>query len=146
LLAIFNRLEIYAEYAPDLKFARWQKLAWNIPFNGMTVVLNTTTERLMVNEHTRQLALEMILEVIHGANAYGVDLKESLAQQMIDMTIQMKPYAPSMKLDYDHRRPMEIEYIYSRPIQIAKAAGFNMSKISVLEKQLRYIEAYRLEQ
>ncbi len=142
----FQQTGIYAEYAPDLKFARWQKLAWNIPFNGMTVVLNTTTERLMVNEHTRQLALEMILEVIHGANAYGVDLKESLAQQMIDMTIQMKPYAPSMKLDYDHRRPMEIEYIYSRPIQIAKAAGFNMSKISVLEKQLRYIEAYRLEQ
>src|SRR5665647_578854 len=57
----FQQTGIHAEYAPDLKFARWQKLAWNIPFNGMTVVLNTTTERLMVNEHTRQLALEMIL-------------------------------------------------------------------------------------
>jgi len=69
-----------------------------------------------------------------------------LAQQMIGMTIQMNPYAPSMKLDYDHRRPMEIEYIYSRPIQNAKEAGYTMSKVSVLEKQLRFIEAYRLDQ
>jgi len=142
----FQQTGILAEYAPDLKLARWQKLAWNIPFNGMTVVLNTTTDRLMSNESTRQLALEMILEVIHGANACGIDLKESLAQHMIDMTVRMKPYAPSMKLDYDHRRPMEIEYIYSRPIQDSKAAGFTMSKISVLEKQLKYIEAYRLDQ
>jgi len=142
----FQQTGIHAEHAPDLKLARWQKLAWNIPFNGMTVVLNTTTDRLMANEYTLQLSLELMLEVINGANACGVDLKESLAQQMIDMTIQMKPYAPSMKLDYDHRRPLEIEYIYSRPIQIAKDAGFSMSKVSVLEKQLRYIEAYRQEQ
>lgn len=137
----FLEVGVHAELASDLRFARWQKLVWNVPFNGMTVVLNTTTDRLIADESTRALAYEMMLEVIHGANQCGVPLKESLAQQMIDMTIKMKPYAPSMKLDYDFRRPMEIEYIYSKPIETALRAGFVMHKISVLEKQLRFIQA-----
>ncbi len=145
LVSDFQLAGIHSELSPDLKFARWQKLVWNIPFNGMTVVLNTTTDRLMANEQTRELSKELMLEVIHGANACGVPLKESLAQQMIDMTIKMKPYAPSMKLDYDHRRAMEIEYIYSKPIQTALDAGFVMTKVSMLEKQLRFIQAHRLD-
>jgi 2-dehydropantoate 2-reductase len=137
----FQQAGIHADLLPDLKFARWQKLVWNIPFNGMTVVLNTTTDRIMANESTRELSKELMLEVIRGANACGVPLKESLAQQMIDMTIKMKPYAPSMKLDFDNRRPMEIEYIYSKPIEVARKAGFEMHKISMLEKQLRFIQS-----
>lgn len=142
VVADFQQSGIHADLLPDLKFARWQKLVWNIPFNGMTVVLNTTTDRLMANDSTRELSKELMLEVIRGANACGVPLKESLARQMIDMTIKMKPYAPSMKLDYDHRRPMEIEYIYSKPIETARKDGFEMHKISMLEKQLRFIQSH----
>ncbi len=142
VVADFQQAGIHADLLPDLKFARWQKLVWNIPFNGMTVVLNTTTDEIMANEQTRELSKELMLEVIHGANACGVHLKESLAQQMIDMTIKMRPYAPSMKLDFDHRRPMEIEYIYSKPIETARKAGVEMHKISMLEKQLRFIQSH----
>jgi len=145
IVADFHFAGIHSELSPDLKYARWQKLVWNIPFNGMTVVLNTTTDRLMDNEQTRELSKELMLEVIHGANACGVPLKESLAQQMIDMTVKMKPYAPSMKLDYDHRRAMEIEYIYSKPLETAQIAGSNMHKVAMLEKQLRFIQAHRLD-
>ena len=145
IVADIHLAGIHAELSPDLKFARWQKLVWNIPFNGMTVVLNTTTDRLMANEQTRDLSKEMMLEVIHGANACGVPLKESIAQQMIEMTIKMKPYAPSMKLDYDHRRAMEIEYIYSKPLEAAMRAGYNMSKVAMLEKQLRFIQSHLLD-
>ena len=145
LIANFQSSGIHSELSPDLKFARWQKLVWNIPFNGMTVVLNTTTDRLMANVSTRELAVEMMLEVIHGANRCGIPLKESFAQQMIGMTVEMKPYAPSMKLDFDAHRPMEIGYIYSNPIKTAHEAGFEMHKVSMLEKQLRFIEAHRLD-
>jgi len=86
------------------------------------------------------LCREIILEVISAANACGALLDESLADKMIDMTRKMNPYAPSMKLDFDFRRPMEIEYIYSRPIQIAREAGFEMKKVGMLEKQLQFIQ------
>ncbi len=136
----FLEAGIPSEMAPDLNLARWQKLAWNIPFSGMTVVLNNDTEQLMTNESTRILCREIILEVIAAANACGASLSELLADKMIDMTRMMKPYAPSMKLDFDFRRPMEIEYIYSKPIQIAREAGFEMKKVAMLEKQLLFIQ------
>ncbi|MFY9153382.1 MAG: putative 2-dehydropantoate 2-reductase [Prolixibacteraceae bacterium] len=137
----FKEAGIPAELSSDLRFSRWQKLVWNIPFNGLTVVLNTTTDKIMADPVSRQLATDMMFEVIAAANSCGVQLKESLAQQMIDMTMRMKPYATSMKLDYDFHRPMEIEYIYSKPIETALAEGYVMEKVSVLEKQLKFIQA-----
>ncbi len=127
----------------NLYASRWQKLIWNVPFNGMTVVLNTTTDRLVSNPSTRQLAMEMMLEVIHAANHCGVSLQEELASKMMEMTDGMVPYAPSMKLDYDFNRPMEIDAIYTRPVLEAKKAGFDMKAVAVLEKQLRFIESGR---
>lgn len=134
---------IPAELSSDLKFSRWQKLVWNIPFNGMTVVLNTTTDQIMANDDSREWAKAMMLEVIAAANTCGVQLKESLAQQMIEMTSRMKPYAPSMKLDYDFNRPMEIEYIYSKPIETGLANGYEMKQVSKLEQQLKSIQESR---
>jgi 2-dehydropantoate 2-reductase len=58
----------------------------------------------------------------------------------------MKPYAPSMKLDFDTRRPLEIQSIYSNPLNIALEKGFLMSKVSMLEKQLMFIESPRRKQ
>jgi 2-dehydropantoate 2-reductase len=101
--------------------------------------MNTTTDRLVSHDFTRRLVREIMLEVIHGANRCGIGLRESLAQKMIDATREMIPYAPSMKLDYDNRRPMEIEYIYSRPVAAAARAGFDMPKVAMLESQLRFI-------
>ena len=46
-----------------------------------------------------------------------------------------------MRLDYDFHRRMEIYYIYTRPIQIAREAGFDMPKLAMLEAELRFIEA-----
>ena len=46
-----------------------------------------------------------------------------------------------MKLDFDYHRPMEIEYLYSRPIAEAKKVGFEMPKLAMLEAELKFIEA-----
>lgn len=131
----------------DLNEARWRKLVWNIPYNGMTVVLNTTTEALMSNAATSGLLYEMMLETIRAANTLGLkhEIEESYATEMLEMTERMVPYLPSMKLDYDARRPLEIEYIYSRPVAVARQSGYDMAKVSMLEKQLKFIESTYLK-
>ena len=133
------------DIVPDLESARWKKLVWNIPFNGSTVVLNATTKQLMENPATEQLVYDLMQEVMAGANACGIKypIEESFIHEMLEMTKHMTPYSPSMKLDYDHRRPMEIDYIYTRPLQKALQAGVDMRKIAMLEKQLRFIAGNR---
>ena len=53
----------------------------------------------------------------------------------------MTPYKPSMKLDFDNHRPMEIQYLYTRGISEARKAGFVMSRLEMLEQELRFLEA-----
>ena len=123
--------------------ARWRKAVWNMPFNGLTVALNTSTDMLLKNPATRQLVRDLMTEVVGATQHLGITgLKEDFIDKMIRMTDEMTPYSPSMKLDYDFRRPMEIHYLYTRPIEIARAAGFPMPKLEMQEAELRFLQAH----
>jgi len=143
--ADFNEAGVPCQVTADLDQARWQKLVWNVPFNGLTVVLNATTDQIMANEESSKLAHEMMYEVVDAANACGVPLKREFADKMMAVTAKMTPYAPSMKLDYDHKRPMEIDAIYSQPIEHALKNGYKMSKVEMLEKQLFFYNSQNLK-
>lgn len=122
--------------------ARWKKAVWNMPFNGMTVALNTRTDLLLKNPATRQLIRDLMMEVVEASRALGISgVDEAFVEKMIQMTDEMTPYSPSMKLDFDFHRPMEIHYLYTRPIEIARAAGYRMAKLEMLEAELRFLEA-----
>ena len=121
--------------------ARWKKAIWNMPFNGMTVALHTQTDLLLKNQSTRQLIREQMMEVVSTARHLGVkNLDASFVDKMIEMTDAMTPYSPSMRLDYDFHRPMEIYYLYTRPLEIAREAGCRMPKLEMLEAELRFLE------
>ena len=121
--------------------ARWKKAVWNMPFNGMTVALRTQTDSLLKNPATRQLIYEQMMEVVGAACALGIQgLDEAFVQKMMQMTDEMVPYSPSMRLDYDFHRPMEIEYIYSKPISEARKVGFEMPRFEMLERELRFLD------
>jgi len=121
--------------------ARWKKAVWNMPFNGMTVALHTQTDMLLKNKSTRQLIREQMMEVVSAAQHLGVkNLDEAFVDKMIDMTDNMTPYSPSMRLDYDFHRRMEIYYLYTRPLEIAREAGCPMPKLEMLEAELWFLE------
>ena len=136
----FITANIPSKFSSNLKESRWKKLVWNIPYNGLCVALNTTTEQLMNHPKTYELVRDLMFEVIHAANVCGVQIDENFVQKMLDSTLLMKPYAPSMKLDFDFKRPLEIEAIYSAPLTEARCKGFDMPKVMMLEQQLRFIQ------
>lgn len=121
----------------DLAQARWKKLVWNIPFNGMSVLHNTLTDTLIRTPETRDRCLEMMHEVSRAAAACARPIEDSFIEKMMKDTEKMKPYAPSMKLDNDRGNPMEIESIYGNPIRAAKARGIDMPETEKLYHQLR---------
>ena len=121
--------------------ARWKKAVWNMPFNGMTVALHTQTDLLLKNKATRKLIREQMMEVVGAARHLGIkNLDSSFVDKMIETTDSMTPYSPSMRLDYDFHRPMELYYIYTRPIETAHEAGYQMPKLEMLEAELRFLE------
>ena len=124
--------------------ARWKKAVWNMPFNGMTVALNTRTDLLLKHPSTRQLIRDLMMEVVEASRALGISgVDEAFVEKMIEITDAMTPYSPSMKLDFDFHRPMEIHYLYTRPIEMARAAGYRMRKLEMLEAELRFLSEYQ---
>ncbi len=120
--------------------ARWKKAVWNMPFNGMTVALKTQTDLLLKDPSTRQLIRDQMMEVVGASRALGVSgVDEAFVEKMIQVTDAMTPYSPSMRLDYDYHRPMEIHYLYTRPIEMAREAGFLMPKLEMLEAELKFL-------
>lgn len=132
-------------YADDLNSVRWKKLVWNIPYNGLTVVLNAATNELTFNPSTRKLVIDIMNEVVTAGRVCGASISDTFVDKMIAMTEKMTPYSPSMKLDYDARRPMEIRTMYSNPIQVARAAGFEMKKTEVIEQQLLFLAEHKVK-
>lgn len=136
LIADFDKAGVKA-FDVDYLEARWKKAVWNMPFNGMSVVLNALTDQLLADASTRTLIKAQMMEVVMAANALGVEnIDEAFADKMIANTDAMVPYSPSMKLDHDYHRPMEVYYLYTRPIQEAASAGVDMPLLKDLEQKL----------
>lgn len=144
LLADFRNAGIETN-AVEYYQARWKKAVWNMPFNGMTVALDTTTDRLLKNPSTRALIRAQMMEVVAASRALGVSgVDEAFVENMLTVTDAMTPYKPSMKLDFDNHRQMEIDYLYTRGIKEAHEAGCPMPRLEMLEQQLRFLEERNL--
>lgn len=124
----------------DLRHSRWTKLMWNIPFNGLSVVLNALTDRIMSSSHTASLAESLMREVRDAAAGCGSPIDASMIGKLLTDTRQMVPYASSMLLDYQRGRPMEIEAIVGNPLRAAQAAGVSTPRIEMLYQQLQFLQ------
>ncbi|KQW25503.1 MULTISPECIES: putative 2-dehydropantoate 2-reductase [Pseudomonas] len=139
---LFRSAGIDAQAMPGLQQARWQKLVWNVPYNGLSVLLGASTTPLMANDHSRELIQALMGEVVRGAQACGHHIAPGYAEYLFTMTEKMPDYWPSMYHDYSHKRALELDAIYGRPLAAAKAAGCELPKIEALYQALAFVDRY----
>ena len=137
---ILRTAGIKVDVTENLAQARWQKLVWNMAFNGVTVVLSATTDQLMADPSALALVRGIMEEVVAGARACGQPLQDKFIDLMIAATKEMVAYSPSMKLDFEAGRPLEIEEIYRRPIDAARRAGVAMPRADAVACQLAFLD------
>jgi len=136
-----QRAGIATQLVEDLAVVRWQKLVWNIPYNGLSVVLNATTEELMTNPRTRQLVEAIMWEVVADARSCGAAIADDIVQKMLAYTDKMTPYRTSMQIDYDERRPMEVETMFGNPLRAMQEVGAKSPLVEQLYHQLKFLDA-----
>ena len=95
----------------------------------------------MAVEETRSLVRSLMIEVIEAAKACGAEISTSFADEMMEATQKMKPYRPSMMLDFLNHRKMEISRMYLSPVAEAKKHGFEMKRTMTVAQMLAFIEA-----
>lgn len=134
---------VEAKREADLFAARWRKLVWNIPYNGLSVLLDAGTDELMADTATRALVVDLMNEVADGARACGRQLPDGFVEQMLEMTDAMVPYRTSMKTDYDAGYPLELGAIYGAPVKTAASAGCRMQRVEMVWRALQFLDSRR---
>ncbi|NJK64573.1 MAG: putative 2-dehydropantoate 2-reductase [Synechococcaceae cyanobacterium SM2_3_1] len=137
--ADFERAGIKIKLSQDLLLSRWQKSVWNIPFNSLSVILNASTNEMMADPATRSLAQTIMREVVQGAAVCGRSISADFVEDMLARTERMQPYKTSMKLDFDHQRPLEVEAIVGIPLRMAQERGADLPRIEMLYQQLLFL-------
>lgn len=135
----FRQSGVDVDVERSIMDARWKKLLWNVPFNGLSAVLDTDTSLMMACPQTADLAKAIMLEVREAALASGSTIDLSMVDTMLANTAKMKPYLTSMLLDKRNRREMELQYMYKNVLDIADSLGVEMPKTEVLYQQLCFI-------
>lgn len=136
----FTRAGMDITMTEDLRQTRWSKLMWNIPFNGLSVVLKSLTDRIMGDPHAARLAEQLMREVQAAAAACGSLIPDGFLDQLLDQTRKMIPYASSMLVDFENGREMEVEAIFGNPLRAAQAAGIPTPRIEMLYQQLLFLQ------
>ncbi len=131
---------VRVQLAEDLPAARWEKLVWNVPYNGLAAVLGVDCSVLM--QRVEPLVADLMFEVVSAARAVvRHTIPTSFVETMLNNTRNMDAYKPSMMIDREMGRPMEIEAIYGEPVRRAEAAGCAVPKMRMLYEQLKVLDA-----
>ncbi|QXH48660.1 putative 2-dehydropantoate 2-reductase [Pseudomonas xanthosomatis] len=137
---LFRAAGIDSQAMANLEQARWQKLVWNVPYNGLSVLLQASTTPLMADPDSRALVQALMAEVVEGARACGLELPDGYAEHLLRVTDQMPDYWPSMYHDHAQQRPLELQAIYAEPLRRAVAAGCHLPRMQALYQALAFID------
>lgn len=159
----FERAGVRCRVAPDLARAHWEKLVWNVPFNGLGVAgvvgvenllagrvpdhgIRTTTlptDELLGDARWAQCVRELMDEVIGAGRALGFPLSEALADQNLERTRCMGAYKASTLLDFERGFPLEVDSLFAEPLRQARGAGVSMPRLEALCTVLLELERQR---
>ncbi|WP_369959375.1 putative 2-dehydropantoate 2-reductase [Pseudomonas benzenivorans] len=138
--ALFKAAGLDSTALADLEQGRWQKLVWNVPYNGLSVLLNAGTGALMADPDSRALIQALMQEVADAALACGQRLPEGYPGKLLAATDRMPDYWPSMYHDFAQHRPLELQAIYAAPLAAAEQAGCDMPRVRALYQALCFLD------
>lgn len=138
ITARFKAAGIHASQVENLQRAQWEKLIWNIPFNGLSVAEGgVTTDVLLADPRTEAEMRTLMQEVIRAGRALGLDLADDLTTHNIERTRPMGAYRTSSMIDFVEGREVEVVPIWEEPLRQARAAGVAMPHLESLLERIR---------
>ena len=143
IAALLSACEIECTVAENLIHARWRKLLWNIPFNGLAIAGGGIDVAQILSDPDLKTLVRLLMdEILAVAQTLGHDIPYEFIDDLLARTAQMGAYKPSSLLDYLAGRPVEVEPIWGEPYRQGAQAGANTQRLEMLyfllKSQLRH--------
>ena len=160
IASMFRNAGVNCKVSDTLARAHWEKLVWNIPFNGLGVAgaagldafvspsstisqpgTCLTTDQLLADPRWENLVRELMLEIIRAAGALGFSIPETLADKQIERTRTMGAYKAATRIDFERGQPLELESLFLEPLRQARKAGASVPRLEALCRVLQQLDA-----
>jgi 2-dehydropantoate 2-reductase len=126
--------------APTIGSARWYKLVWNVPFNGLGIAGGPggrDTQQVLEDPALHQEAKDLMTEVLTASTKLGYPQDPNLIEKEIARTRSMGHYKSSSQLDWEAGKPVELESIWGEALRQGTAAGVPMPHLQKLYEKLK---------
>lgn len=134
---IFTTAGIPCKALPDLGLARWRKLVWNVPFNGLAIAAGgIDTQAILSSPELESRARALMLEIIAAAAGFEHEIDESFADANIKRTREMGAYQPSSLVDFLAGNPVEVDPIWGEPLRRAKSVNVSTPQLELLHQEI----------
>lgn len=138
LAAQFEAAGVTIKVAENLLAARWHKLVWNVPFNGLAVSEGgITTDRICADPALAARVRRLMKEVQRAAAAFQVEIADEFLEQQFDVTPPMGAYRPSSLVDFLAGREVELDAIWGEPLRRSRAVDADVPELIRLYEQLK---------
>ena len=144
------------EVTDNLERAHWEKLVWNIPFNGLGVASAAgyeavisgewnsaaplgpclTTDKLLDGAEWESLVRDLMNEVIVAANAQKLNVDSKWTDIQIERTRAMGEYRASTLIDFERKQPLELEALFLEPLRRVQRAEEKTPRLEALSSVL----------
>ena len=158
LATLFQHAGVNCKVSDNLERAHWEKLVWNVPFNGLGVagiagheVLVAppgavrvqrstsnirpsclTTDKLLGDARWENLVRELMTEVRCVAGALGHEIPERFADNQVERTRVMGAYKASTLIDFERGLPLELDSLFLEPLRQARGARVPTPRLEAL--------------
>jgi 2-dehydropantoate 2-reductase len=140
LAKIFSAAGVGCTVAPSIGSARWYKLVWNVPFNGLGIAGGPggrNTHQVLEDPSLLQEAKDLMAEVLAASARLGYPQDPNLIEKEISRTRTMGHYKSSSQLDWEAGKPVELESIWGEALRQGTAAGVAMPHLQKLYDKLK---------
>ncbi len=129
--------DIDCKIQPDLGLARWRKLVWNVPFNGLSIAAGgIDVAQILADPGLHQRTRALMAEIVHTAARFGHEIPDTFIDDNIERTLPLGDYKPSSLIDFLAGRPVEVEAIWGEPLRQGQAAGSEMPELARLYTEI----------
>lgn len=141
LYEIFSRAYLNPNLTPDVFKAIWEKVAFNAALNSLTSATLLPQGYLGETKEGRELAHEIVKEVIAVANKKGIPAEEAHVLNTVDkLFTEHFNHCPSMFQDVLNKRTTEVKFINGAVVEEAKALGMEVPVTNVLYRLVSIFE------
>ncbi|MFK8068522.1 MAG: ketopantoate reductase family protein [Gammaproteobacteria bacterium] len=123
LQAVFNEAGIPTEQSEDIRLQLWKKLVINNGVNALAALLQKKTGAILKDKALADLVMKMMQETAIAAKCDDVILSSEDIQEMYDLICTFDSIKPSMLIDRERGRPLEINEICGAVIERSEKLG-----------------------